>query len=85
MDLEKEIQEIKERNLRVEQDKAWETSWFRRVLITGVTYVVAGIWLMSINDNMPWLKALVPAIGYLLSTLSLPFIKTWWTGKKINF
>jgi hypothetical protein len=84
MNIEKEIQEIKDRNIRVEQDKSWETSWFRRVLITCVTYIVAGIWLVSINDSNPWLKALVPAVGYFLSTLSLPFIKNWWTKSNIK-
>lgn len=84
MNIEKEIQEIKDRNIRVEQDKSWETSWFRRIFITCVTYVVAGIWLVSINDTNPWLKALVPAVGYFLSTLSLPFIKNWWTMSNLR-
>lgn len=30
-ELEKEIEQIKERNKRVELDKAWETSWTRIV------------------------------------------------------
>lgn len=33
MDLEKEINDIKARNKRVELDKAWETSWTRRICI----------------------------------------------------
>jgi hypothetical protein len=76
--LEKEIEEIKQRNLRVEADKAWEISWTRKLFIAISTYVIAGIWLVVINDVFPWLKAFVPALGYLLSTLSLPFIKKWW-------
>ena len=31
MDLNKEIEEIKKRNKRVELDKAWETSWTRKI------------------------------------------------------
>ena len=38
MDLEKEIKEIKERNKRVETDKAWETSWTRKICIALLTY-----------------------------------------------
>ena len=76
--LEKEIEIIKDRNFRVESDKAWETSWARKLFITVGTYIIAGIWLVIIHDNFPWLKAFVPAVGYLLSTLSLPFIKKWW-------
>jgi len=76
--LEKEIEIIKERNSRVETDKAWEISWSRRLFIAVSTYIIAGIWLVLIHDTLPWLKAFVPAVGYLLSTLSLPFIKKWW-------
>ena len=76
--LEKEAQLVKERNLRVESDKAWEVSLIRRLFIAGSTYVVAGIWLVVIHDSFPWLKAFVPSAGYLLSTLSLPFIKKLW-------
>lgn len=79
MDFEKEILEIKERNSRVEQGKAWETSWTRRLFIASATYVIAGIWLAAINDSSPWFKAFIPAIGYILSTLSIPFVKKWWS------
>ena len=82
LDIEKELQIIKERNQRVEMDKAWETSWTRRFFIAGVTYVIAGVWLVLINDNYPWLKAFVPTGGYILSTLSLPAVKRWWAGKR---
>lgn len=78
MEIEKEIEIIKERNSRVEADKAWEISWTRRLFIAISTYVIAGIWLVVIKDSFPWLKAFVPSVGYLLSTLSLPFIKRWW-------
>ena len=80
MNIEEEIQNIRERNKRVEIDKAWETSWTRRMFITVVTYIIASIWLLVIHDTKPLLKALVPTIGYLLSTLSLPFIKSWWSN-----
>ncbi|MFA6536302.1 MAG: hypothetical protein WCT25_02620 [Candidatus Paceibacterota bacterium] len=63
MDIGKEIEDIKIRNQRVEMDKAWEVSWTRRLFIAGSTYVIAGIWLLMIEDSLPWLKALVPAGG----------------------
>ena len=62
----------------MELDKAWEISWTRRLFIAGTTYVIAGLWLVLINDIYPWLKAFVPVGGYILSTLSLPVIKKWW-------
>ena len=77
-EIKKEFDLMKERNKRVESDKAWETSFTRRIFIAAVTYVTAAIWLLTIHDTNPLLKALVPTGGYLLSTLSLPPIKRWW-------
>ncbi|MDD5751794.1 MAG: hypothetical protein PHS73_04730 [Candidatus Peribacteraceae bacterium] len=73
------IAAILERNRRVEADKAWETSWTRRMLITVMTYFVAVLFLWLIANEHFWLNAGVPALGYLLSTLSLPWAKRWWT------
>ena len=84
MNLEQEIQSIKERNQRVEADKAWELSWIRRLFIAAVTYLAAGIWLTAIHDTYPWLKALIPAAAYILSTLTIPFVKSWWLRRR-NF
>lgn len=76
-----EILVIQERNRRVELDKAWETSWTRRGLIALVTYVVAMIFMYRIGVVDPWLNALVPTGGFILSTLSLGVIKKWWTQR----
>ncbi|MFA6535886.1 MAG: hypothetical protein WC250_01285 [Candidatus Paceibacterota bacterium] len=84
MDVETEIRNIKDRNGRVEQDKAWEISFARRFFIALSTYIVAGIWLLTIKDSLPWLKALVPAGGYILSTLSLPFVRKTWARSKAS-
>jgi len=77
--LEKEIELIKERNLRVEADKAWEQSYFRVVLITLIIYVIELRYY--IGSNSFFLNAFVPAIGFLISVQSLPFIKKWWIKK----
>lgn len=80
MDIEKEIEIIKERNERVESDKAWETSWTRRLFIVAVTYAVALSWMVLIHETIPYLKAVVPVAGYILSTLSLPVVKKRWVN-----
>ncbi len=80
--IEKEIQQIKERNKRVEADKAWEVSFARRSLITAGTYVIVVIFLFSIGAPNPWTNAFVPTIGYILSTLSLPFVKKLWIKRR---
>jgi len=77
-DLEKEIDIIKERNKRVEIDKAWETSYTRRILLVIFTYLAIGFYLQAIGVAEPWLNAIVPAIAFMLSTLTLPFFKRMW-------
>ncbi len=81
MDFEKEINLIKERNKKVELDKAWETSLSRRGLLTLFTYLAIGFYLQAINVPLPWLNAIVPAIAFMLSTLTLPFFKKLWREK----
>lgn len=81
MDLEKEVNLIKERNERVELDKAWETSAFRIVSIVVMTYIITAIVFYYIGVKNYLLSALIPTLGYYLSTQSLPFIKTWWSNK----
>jgi len=81
MDIEKEIDIIKGRNKQVEANKAWEISWTRRVFIATATYLIAVLWLSIIGEVSIWPKAAVPTGGYILSTLSLPFIKKWWIEK----
>lgn len=80
-EIEKEIATIKERNLRVEADKAWETSKFRVLSITVITYIIASVVLFLLNAKNFLLSALVPTIGYFLSMQSLPAIKKWWVKK----
>ena len=83
MNLEKEIKEIKERNKRVEKDKAWETSWTRRICIMVLTYVVVIIYSYVIRKtDSIFLSSLVPVIGFTLSTLSLGIIRKIWDNKK---
>ena len=78
-DLENEIAKIKERNKRVELDKAWETSWNRKICICILTYIVVVIYSYLINkNNNIWLSSLVPVIGFTLSTVSLNLVRTVW-------
>lgn len=76
-----ELENIKARNAKVEADKAWETSWTRKLLITIGTYVIIGGYLCFLGVEQAWLHALVPAAAYLLSTLTLPFAKNLWIAK----
>lgn len=77
-ELKKEVEKIKERNVRVEKDKAWETSYFRRALLILFTYLAIGVYLYAINVPLPWLNAIVPAVAFMLSTLTFPFFRKMW-------
>lgn len=74
----KEIDSIKARNQRVELEKAWETSVFRRFSIAFLTYICAAIFLLYMGFPDPFISALVPVGGFLLSTLSLGALKEIW-------
>ena len=76
--MEPDLQSIQERNKRVELDKAWERSKTRRGIIALFTYVIVVIFLTLIGNSAPFVNALVPVCGYVLSTLSLPVVKHLW-------
>jgi len=77
-DLESRIAAIENRNKKVELDKAWETSWTRRISISVLSYIVITGYLFAINNDKPFVNAAVPAVGYLLSTLVLKSIRNTW-------
>lgn len=78
MNLEERVAKIEERNRRVEKDKVWETSWSRKVLIAIFTYLAIGGYLAFIVHINPWINAIVPTTGFLLSTLTLSWFKGLW-------
>lgn len=75
-----QLQKIEERNRRVTNDKAWEGSWTRKLCIMGITYLCALSFMKSIGAEPLFLNACVPVLGYFLSTLTLPPLKTWWVN-----
>lgn len=76
--IEKRLDTIEKRNEKVEIDKAWETSTFRKSLLVLFTYLSIGLYMNAIHIQNPWLNAIIPALGFLLSTLTLPVFKKWW-------
>jgi hypothetical protein len=80
--LQEEIAEIQARNERVEKDKAWETSWFRKILIAILTYGVIVIFFFFAELPEPFINAIVPAVAFLLSTMSVSVFKKWWLERR---
>lgn len=76
--LEQRVWGIEERNERVETDKQWETSKTRKVLLVCFTYIAIGAYLWAIGVEKWWIHAIVPALGFMISTLAMPFFKRKW-------
>lgn len=80
--IEDRLAALETRNKRVESDKAWETSWARKISIAVLTYLVVVTYLYFVIKIDPWLNALVPVVGFLLSTLTVSYLKKLWIEKE---
>ena len=81
-ELENRITKIEERNNKVELDKKWEIGATRRILLMLFTYLAIVFYFEAINVPSPYASAVVPTVGFLLSTLTLPILKRF--GRNIN-
>ena len=81
-ELEKRIDDIEKRNKKVEGDKAWETSILRKILIVVLTYIFAVLYLKIADTTNPFFGAVVPCVGFFLSTQTLNIIKKKWLSKR---
>ena len=82
--IEEELRLIRARNKRVELEKAWEVSATRKIAILVLTYVIASIILCLIEVQKFWLAAIIPTVGYLLSTLSVSWLKQIWIKQQAD-
>ena len=80
--LEKRVSAIESRNKRVELDKAWETSFARKVIIAVLTYIVLVLFFIFAGLPEPFVNSIVPTAAFVLSTLSLPYFKKIWLQSK---
>jgi hypothetical protein len=76
--LEERVAKIEARNKKVETDKSWETSITRKVLIAIFTYLAIALYFQFVVKIDPWINAIVPTVGFLLSTLTMPLFKNLW-------
>ena len=76
--IERRLEIIEQRNRKVELDKAWETSFSRKIIIAILTYVTIVLFFFFAHLSRPFINSIVPATGFVLSTLSLPFFKKIW-------
>lgn len=84
LELEHVLKGIQARNRKVELDKEWETSIVRRIFISVSTYVLMVIFMSALGVDKPYISAIIPAVAYLISTLSLGVLKEMWLKKHRN-
>lgn len=78
--LQKELDLIKTRNKKVEQDKAWETSITRKIIIALLTYIVIVLFFIFAELPNPYVNSIVPTAAFLISTSSMPLFKKLWVN-----
>jgi len=80
--LEETVEELRDRNRRVESEKGWETSLSRKILLSGLTYGITALvfWKIAVPD--PLANALIPTTGYVISTLTIPWAKQIWVAHR---
>jgi hypothetical protein len=72
-------------NLLKDAEKDFEVSYTRMVAIMGLTYATLFGYMYLIGVRHPALNAVVPSVGFNLSTWSLPMVKVVWlrcTGRE---
>lgn len=72
------INKLKNRNKRVEADKAWETSLTRKIIIAFLTYIVIVIFFYFAGLPKPFVNSIVPSLAFVVSTLTLPLFRKFW-------
>lgn len=71
--------EIHQRNAQRDVDKMFESSKIRILVIMVITYITVYLYLKyTLNVDKPELNAIVPTIGFNMSTWSLSWVKAAW-------
>lgn len=83
-EIEEKFKAIESRNIKVEADKAWETSNERKISVAVVTYLVVLIVMYLLWFENIFISALIPMCGYLLSTLWINPMKEKYLKKYMN-
>ena len=77
-ELSRRLAKIEPRNKKVEKEKAWETSTTRKNSIAVIPYFTLAAYFGFVLKVNPWFNAIVPIVGFLLSTLSFSIVKKTW-------
>mmetsp|Transcript_28423 Transcript_28423/g.28731 ORF Transcript_28423/g.28731 Transcript_28423/m.28731 type:complete len:147 (-) Transcript_28423:46-486(-) len=72
------LRDLDRRNEIKDRAKKFEGSWTRILFIMFITYLTLMGYMYLIDVPYPYLNAVVPTVGFNLSTWSLPHIKKLW-------
>ena len=79
-----EINLLKQRNYEKDRGKEFESSYTRIFFLMAVTYVTLALYMYYVlKTSRPYLDAIVPTVGFNISTWGLPYVKEWWI--QINY
>lgn len=79
-ELQQAVAELKQRNERKDFEKRWEVGPARTLLIIALTYGCLFCYMWLVNMEAALLSAVVPTVGYALSTLAFPGARDRWGG-----
>jgi len=82
--LEEAVHRIQIRNAGVELEKTWETSSTRKVSIVVLTYLLMALLFFMFGEKHFLFNALIPTLGYFLSTQSLRILKKYWLRRRTS-
>lgn len=75
-----DLRELHHRNYEKDKGKKFEGSYTRVGFIMIITYFTLCGYMIAIGVADPFLNAIVPTVGFNLSTWSLPWVKQIWMG-----
>mmetsp|Transcript_18700 Transcript_18700/g.31168 ORF Transcript_18700/g.31168 Transcript_18700/m.31168 type:complete len:234 (+) Transcript_18700:83-784(+) len=75
-----DLRELHHRNYEKDKGKKFEGSYTRVGFIMVITYFTLCGYMIAIGVSDPFLNAIVPTVGFNLSTWSLPWVKQIWMG-----
>ena len=75
MNIEEEINLIRCRNRKAEADKAWEISNMRKIAVALTAYFVMICVMYVLKMENPFIGAIIPTLGFILSTVSDDLVK----------
>ncbi len=76
--LQQEVSLLNTRNRKVGLDKAWDQSLARTLFVAVMTFLCLGVYMSAIRVKNSWLSAIVPTVGFVLTTWSFPTAKNAW-------